>query len=381
MLLAVSSCAGGLKYPAGPMECARPQEHGRAEKLVFDGFHLSPTGRYLAVATSRGVALYRTGTLELVWFAPTWHWVREIAWSPDGSRIASSDASSCIFLWDAATGRNVQQLCGHSHEAVRVSWSDRPDHLASGAGSYDSRYGEVLFWNTETKKPVHVLKGVFQSQSHVKWPPKGSMLVTWSIHGDEIVLRDAESFQIIRKLKMPENVMNVYWSTDGTKLASPAPFYNDELIIWDAGTGDKVTVLSCNVGSMDDEGVAWGPDGTTIAAVVDLDIRTDVEEKQTVMLWNAQTGEKLREFPGHAFAFSPNGGAVAVAAADEALMVWDIRSGERQRRLTELPKRAESVGWSKNGDAIVAEGGGWITAWNAETGERISSIDGSGLEE
>jgi WD40 repeat protein len=381
LLMAMSSCAGGLKYPQGPMQCARPDEHKRVEKLVVGEFSPSPGGRHIAVATSRGLALYRASTLALEWFAPTWHGVDDIAWSPDEATIATSDASGCVFLWDAATGDNVQQLCAHSHDEVNVDWSARPDRLASGAGSHDSRYGEVLFWDTKSKKPIHVLRGVFSSQNDVEWSPEGSMLATWSIHDDEIALRDAETFETVRKLQMPENVMNVYWSPDGAMLAVPAPFYNDELIIWDTKKGDKVIVLPCDASFLGDEGVAWSSDSETIAAVTFIETRNDFEEDKTVMLWHVRTGEKLREVAGHAFCFSPDDGAVVVAVSDETLIVWDIRSGDRLRRLTGLPKRAESIAWSREGVVIVAGGGGWITAWNAETGERIRSIDGGEIEE
>jgi WD40 repeat protein len=381
LLIALSSCAGGLTYPEGPMQCARPDEHVRAKKLVVDEFLLSPQGRYIAVATGRGLALYRAAALHLEWFAPTWHGVDDIAWSPDETMIATSDASGCIFLWDAATGAGVQQLCAHSHDKISVDWSARPDRLASGAGSHDSRSGEVLFWDTNSKTPIHVLRGVFSSQNDVEWSPEGTMVATWSIHSDVIDLRDVETFEIVRKLQMPENVMNVYWSPDGAMLAVPSSFYKDELVIWDAATGDRVIVLPCDASSLGDEGVAWSSDSENIAAVVFIETRSDFKEDKTVMLWNARTGEKLREVAGHAFCFSPDNGALVVAVADETLIVWDIQSGDRLRRLTGLPKRAESIAWSRDGAVIIAAGGGWITAWNADTGELIRSTDGGEIEQ
>jgi len=362
------------------MECVRPEEHVRAKKLVLDGFLLSPAEQTVAVGTSRGLALYGTGSLELEWFAPTWHGVDDMAWSPDGKRIATTDASGCVFLWDAANGENVQQLCGHSENHVHVEWSTRPDLIATGAGSPDSRQGEVLFWNTELKKPIHILKGVFNSQNDMEWSPDGTMLATWSIHEDKIDLRDAETFEPVRKLQMPENVMNVFWSPDGKMLAVPAPFYNDELIIWNAKTGGRVNVLSGDISSLGDDGVAWSPDSKNIAAVVYIETRSAYEEDKTVMVWDVKSGVKLREFAGHAFSFSPDGGAIAVAVAGGDLMVFDMQSGERRWRLSDVPMRIESVAWS-DGNVIIADGGGWITAWNAETGELIRSTDGNGIEE
>jgi WD40 repeat protein len=380
LILALSSC-GGLKYPATPLECVHMDQHARPDELELDEFFISPSGQYLAVGTSRGVALYSTGTLELVWFAPTWHRVYDIAWSPDESLIASSDVSSCIFLWDVATGENVQQLCGHGHEAVRMDWSGRPDRLASGAGSYESRFGELIVWDTKLKEPLHVFKGVFTSQNDLEWSPEGSMFASWSIHGPEIFVRDGESCQVIRKLKMPENVLNVHWSPDGTMLASPAPFYNDQLYIWDPRTGDEITVIKCDVSSMGGEGGAWSADSKKVAVIVAIESGRDFAEKKTVMLWNARTGEKLTQFPGHLFSHSPDGTAIVTVLSDEMLIAWDIQTGQELLRLTGHSGDIGAVSWSGDGEAIVAGTRGRITAWNAHTGELIRTIDGSEIEE
>jgi WD40 repeat protein len=340
--------------------------------LELDGVHLSPSGRQVAVETSRGVALYRTATLAPLWFAPTWHSVYDLAWASDERMLASSDISSCVFLWDAATGEHVRTLCGHAHEAVRLDWS-RPERLASGAGSLESRFGEVIIWGTDSSEPLHVLMGVWDSDNDMQWSPNGSELATWSYHGKAISVRAGESGRVLRKVETPENLLHVHWSPDGLMLASPT-FYSKELIIWDSRTGASISTLACERTCW---WVAWSPDATRVAAVMKVASRSDFEEGSTIAIWGVRTGERLQALPGHAFSFSPDGAAIVTALEDGMLIVWDSRSGEELLRLLEDDGVIASVGWSQDGATILASRPGLVTAWNARTGERVGSIDGS----
>ena len=74
-------------------------------------------------------------------------------------------------------------------------------------------------------------------------------------------------------------------------------------------------------------GLAWAPDGRRLATVA-LDGAT--------LLWDANTGEKLRVEPGRttavlSVAFSPDGHFYATVGRDQVVRVWDATSGEERR--------------------------------------------------
>ena len=102
----------------------------------------SPNGTLLAVASSIGIWLYDTATYDEVALL-TGHTepVDSLAFSPDGSTLASGSLDTTVRLWDAATGERLNTLTGHKNWVRSVAFSPDGTTLASG-----SRDGTVLLW-------------------------------------------------------------------------------------------------------------------------------------------------------------------------------------------------------------------------------------------
>ena len=49
--------------------------------------------------------------------------VMAVAWSPDGQRLASGSLDNTIRVWDAASGRELARLEGHTESVERVAGS------------------------------------------------------------------------------------------------------------------------------------------------------------------------------------------------------------------------------------------------------------------
>lgn len=82
-----------------------------------------------------------------------------VAWSPDGSRIASSatdhhsslDRDNIVQVWNAATGVGLLSYNGHTNQVLALAWS--PDSQRIASGSSDST---VQVWEAATGKQLQI---------------------------------------------------------------------------------------------------------------------------------------------------------------------------------------------------------------------------------
>src|SRR5437016_167105 len=80
--------------------------------------------------------------------------VFDLAWSSDGSRIASASKDGTAQVWNANTGKNIVVYHGHSAKVESVTWS--PDSKLVASSSADTT---VQIWEAGTGKLVYTYRG------------------------------------------------------------------------------------------------------------------------------------------------------------------------------------------------------------------------------
>ncbi|MGB9180209.1 MAG: GTP-binding protein [Pyrinomonadaceae bacterium] len=81
-------------------------------------------------------------------------WIARIAWSPDGSYLASPSNDETIRIWDARTGACVRTLQGHSDKVISIAWSPEGQRLAS-----TSTDKTIRLWEAASGEVLQVLEG------------------------------------------------------------------------------------------------------------------------------------------------------------------------------------------------------------------------------
>ena len=108
--------------------------------------------------------------------------LQDLAWSPDGHRLASGDTNRMVRIWDTQNGQMEQEF-KLSNRPYNLAWSSNGSMLA--AGLYH-KAGEV--WNTQPYKRLAQLQYAEMetcSSYSVDWSPNGRLLAT--AHKDEAV--------------------------------------------------------------------------------------------------------------------------------------------------------------------------------------------------
>ncbi len=256
-----------------------------------------------------------------------------LAFSTDGTRIATAGEDRTVQVWDPATGRLLAKFREHTDAPRCVRFS--PDGTRVASSGLDAT---IRVWDPATGHVHRVLSG-------------------HATHTDDRAGRE------------PLAVWGLSFHPGGKQLASAS---SDRTVkLWDLETGQELRTFREHGARV--LSVAYSPDGARIASA---------DSAGTILLWDPATGQVLRRFQGEgsgvlSMAFHPDGRRLAAPASGSAIAIWDTTDGKELQRLPGLARAALSLSFSPDGRTLAAGGDDkTIRIWELEGGRLLHTIRG-----
>lgn len=307
----------------------------------------SPDGRTLAVgSTDRTVHFYEVArrryrahaliTAHRFGFGFGTPGIAALAWSPNGSVIATGSLDGMVELWDARHpglyyGRpaHTGQLRGHVGTVYGLAFS--PDHKMLASVGADHT---VRLWDVARQRPLGPpLRGATQATESVAFNRQGSMLASGSIDGT-VRLWDARSRRPLGPplVSHTGEVSSVVFSPDGTTLVASGS--DGTIALWNVQQRQPFgALLGPHRSSVAVAGVAISPDSKTVTWVGNY----STSNGGPVQVWDLAQ-RKLRQAGvltdgAVGLAFSPDGRLLAVGDTGPAGRV-ELRDAATAQQLS-----------------------------------------------
>ena len=243
-------------------------------------------------------------------------------WSPDGSLFVTEgpEETGVIDVRDARNGRSVRAFRGHEVDVNFVAFSADGSMLATTGDD-----GTVKVWEPRTGKRLHVFKGPGDQVGGASFSPDGARLAaTWP--QDQVVqVWDLAKRRRIRRIRTPAPSVATSFSPDGRLLAIQT--FGRTVPVVNVQTGKTAFELEDRPAFSD---VEWSPDGRWIATAKDT---------PRILIWDARTGRLEHTLFGHrsdivAADWSADSRRLATGSTDGTARVWEIGAQGTREVLT-----------------------------------------------
>lgn len=293
----------------------------------------SPDGSVLAVGGYRAVTLWSTKTGQPT--ACITHLagpVQALAFRPDGSQLAIAGGLAgypgelrVVDMKSPVAIAGTSLIKGHTEAVLSVAWSPDGTRIATGSQDRTAR-----IWEWPSGKELRSFKDHGDAVTRVCFSPDGKSLYTASM--DHNLRRfDVANGTLTRTFtghNEPINAMAI--TLDGKRLISSGSEPN--LRWWNTDTGDITNNNGGHTGPVNE--LSMSKDGKLLVSV---------SADKTARIWDVNNTGQQRSLEGstdwvYTAAFSPDSKFTAGAGADGVVRIWETASGRLRLMLVSWPE-------------------------------------------
>lgn len=391
--------------PIAPDNAAQVTALTRWGRGMVWAFAWSADGTRLATGGARGWSAYDVRTGQLVGTAETHAIAYSMAFSPDGRQVAAILDDGTVRVWDVTGGEPIQELMVGTY-----NWGGSVAFSPDGMRLVANGYGQLIAWDLASGSYLWSVPSAIQALGgEVAFSPDGTQVAVITKKAELQVL-DAATGELACNLAVPENVIGVIYTRDGSGLATtlapggvalydahqcgvrywafrgaklpalgPAALSADgrslvmvtkeTAIVVDLATG--APVFESNWGPGHSKMPALSQDGTLMARCA-IDGWIDIAE--------VANGEWVPLVSGHVnrvsdLAFKPQSTDLALATYGGVPSVWDVTTGERKQAFMLENALNEKVAFSPDGATFAAGSENGAVLWDLASGQELKTFD------
>lgn len=320
-----------------------------------------------------------------------------VAFSPDGKYIASTCNDGSVKIWDTKLGFEISTFYNYETYGYDVAFSHDGKYLLGTGVNLN------VIWNVATGKPIATIasgdgeefeeggaltKGIFSYNNKYCYGSREDFsIMRWDM--EEITHPTKYSYKYDRIPFSEDSILNLsppssafFYKGHTAEITGLAITKDNKylvscsddstIIIWNAQTGEKIRTIK---NSFKLENIALTPDGKKIISCDD-----DMSEKEGLQIWDLQTGKQL--FYKHTqydkikcLAVSPDGKYLAYGKLRGSLDIFSLASNKVITTIEAHSSWINGIAFSNDSRRLVSgSNDDNITIWDITTGKPIKEF-------
>ncbi|ETO23821.1 WD-40 repeat-containing protein [Reticulomyxa filosa] len=231
-----------------------------------------------------------------------------IQFSPDGKTIAACLSDCSIQLLDVHSGKELMRLRGHPKRISSIQFSPNGKILVSGSSDTTFR-----IWDVNSGNELRRLAGHLDSITNINFSPDSNFIVTAS---DAVRIWNITSYTLVRTCTGTKGtVTDAQFSPDGLCIVSC--WADHKIRIFDVASGTQIKIL---------EGHSGVINGMTILS--DYQTIVSCSYDKTIRLWDMHLGIEIQTLKGYlcnvnGIYMSTDGNTIVSCNEDKLIRVWE----------------------------------------------------------